>query len=362
MSVKKVARIFLLLIILSGPQVLGEESQEFEVALKPYIETCINCSAVVIKAEKEVEAAETAYLRARKQGWAAMDIESLAIAYQTARLYAQEMRGQEMIRAVQRYFALSRAEQELTTAKKKLEIAEQKLKIKELRLASGLQSTNEVLTEKNLLLAVEEKKLEAEDEYDQARQEFFRAIKLEPKSQVFLRIYQSLNKEPRTYDLPASLHQLRTTSSKFYSAQSTYTLMKRKREALQDPELTTEGERKKVAEELRSAEQNLVQAERATADLAEELVNDHQSLVRKLQLERRTIELARRQLTLAKIQLVNGEILASDLEQSAVDYQEALERLAQTEGSIYLQELRIAAACGEELWPLLQYLTVAGDH
>ncbi len=341
---------FLLAIAVATASTFGMASAAAEkIGLAAYTAKYLDAATDLKQARKKAADADKALALAKEQGQPSLTIEKLAIDAETARLASAEARNQATIAAATRYLALFKSRRDLLAARQEAQIKAAEEGMTKAKFEAGLATQLDVLRAASARLTAEDAALSAEVQYGQARISVARGAGLPDDAALELAEIDLSGLAAAEYDPAACLAAARQAGSSWYSAHKLLDYNRRRLASLQNIPQATQAEKDQAADDLDSSMDQCLAAERALADNVADLCNQYQTCLRKLAIAVEQANLAQQEYDISKAGLDRGETLQTELDQAALQNQQAQNQVALARENLFLAQLRLIAVMGGDV-------------
>lgn len=325
-----------------------------EIALADYVDSYILNSDTVENAQKQFDKAVESWERAVVEKRAALTIEELANAVDTARLALQETRNSTAIQAIQSYFNLGRTIKDTESARASLTVADERVRVTRLRHDAGFATADQLLQQENSYLSAIDALIKAEQGLDQAIESFCMDIDVDPVAKVVLLTdISSLYSGIPDFYSGELLEAAQSASSTYYSALKAEELARKKYNALQDPLIATRIEREDAETALDDAVKKLEDASKSVSDSVRNTLAQLEALSRALEMQEKSVQISDNSLEIAKIRFEHGEAYQYEIDNEVNSNITAHNRLKAAQEDLYLQILRVYSLAGEDVVSLI---------
>lgn len=325
-----------------------------EITLKDYVNSYILNSDEVKNAQKKLDDAVESWERAVAEKRAALSIEELKNAADTARLALQETKNSVAIQAVQAYFSLGQTIKDTESKRASLAVAEERLRVTRLRHDAGLATADQLLQQENSYLSASDALIKAEQSLRQAIESFCRDIGMDPVDEVVLLTgISELYSGVPDLDENELLKSAQAASSAYFSALKAEELARKKYNALQDPLIATRTEREEAEEALEDAVKKLEDAARSVSDSVKNALAQLQALARALEMQEISVRMSDNSLEIARIKFEHGEAYKYELDNEVNNNVSAHNKLEAAQEDLYLQILKLYSLAGEDVVSLI---------
>ncbi|HOB92239.1 MAG: TolC family protein [Bacillota bacterium] len=326
-----------------------------EIALVDYVNAYILNSDSVESAQKQLDKAVESWERAVAEKRAALTIEELANAAETARLALAEAKNSAAIQAIQVYFNLGRTIKDTESARASLAVANERVRITRLRHEAGFATADQLLQQENSYLSAVDSLIKAEQNLDQAIESFCLDIGMDPVGEVVLLTdISSLYSDVPDLGSDELLEAAQAASSSYYSALKAEELARKKYNALQDPLIATRTEREDAETALEDAVKKLENASKSLSDSVRNALAQLDALIRALEMQEKSVQISDNSLEIARIRFEHGEAYQYELDNEVNSNISAHNRLKAAQEDLYLQILRVYSLAGEDVVNLIR--------